>query len=216
MKLDIPLILQEKDSIDCWPACISMIMNYYGKPKSIEDITKDISVYEGVWTYAPQLWIYLLEQDFEVNIITLNPHIFSIHHRNDDQATIYKHITTLHTDQKKEKIRESLKYFKKFMERWWLVIPNIPTKEDIIQEISQGRPLIALLTSNFLSTDEFKFNFHFNTITWVENNIIYVNDPDDSIWWRIQSYQINDFLYWIYASAFGDWDNSCVITIKEK
>jgi len=121
-----------------------------------------------------------LQQDFEVNIITLNPHLFSTHHMSSSQDTIKAHITTLLQDPKKEKIQPSLIFFQEFLEQGGTITPQIPTQADIEKELFQHRPLIALLTSNFLSKDASKFNFHFNVITGLENNTIYVNDPDQS------------------------------------
>ena len=53
MKLDVPLVLQDKNSLDCGLAGVSMLLAYYGITKSVEDIRQDISIYEGVGTFTP-------------------------------------------------------------------------------------------------------------------------------------------------------------------
>lgn len=64
MKLDVPIIRQEKDSVDCGLACLSMLMKYSGIEKSLSELKKEIKVYEGMGTYAPQLGKYLVENGF--------------------------------------------------------------------------------------------------------------------------------------------------------
>ena len=77
MMLDIPVIRQEKDSLDCGLACLSMLLGYYNIKKTVLDLKRDIKVYDGVGTYVPQLGRYLLDNGFEVEIVTINPHLFT-------------------------------------------------------------------------------------------------------------------------------------------
>ena len=79
-----------------------------------------------------------------------------------------------------------------------------------------GRPLGALITSNFLLFDKASFNFHFNLITGIDNEFIYVNDPMWDYRGGKHKYPINDFMYAVYASAHGDLDNASIMKIKKK
>jgi hypothetical protein len=56
------------------------------------------------------------------------------------------------------------------------ITAKIPNATDVEEEIEKGRPLLALLTSNFLS-DIVQFNFHFNVITGITGENVYINDP---------------------------------------
>ena len=77
-KLNVPIILQDKESVACGLSCLSMLLNYYGIKKSVSEIKKHIKVYDEIGTYVPQLGKYLIENGFEVEIITMNPHLFTI------------------------------------------------------------------------------------------------------------------------------------------
>lgn len=100
----------------------------------------EIKVYEGMGTYLPQLGKYLIENGFEIEIITMNPYLF----------------------------------------------------------------------------DKAIFNFHFNIITGIDEKHIYVNDPMWDYRGGEQKYEINDFMYAIYASTYGDLDNASIMKIKKK
>jgi predicted double-glycine peptidase len=60
-----------------------------------------------------------------------------------------------------------------------------------------------------------RFTFHFNVISGIEKQHIYVNDPD---WGKVlggkHQYKINDYLYAVYASAYGAIDNASFMKIR--
>jgi len=70
------------------------------------------------------------------------------------------------------------------------------------------------MTTNFIYSDKPVFNFHFNVVTGIDDNYVYVNDP---LWdgrGGKNKYTITEFLYGLYASAYGDLDNASLIKIK--
>ena len=73
-----------------------------------------------------------------------------------------------------------------------------------------------MITSNFLLFDKPIFNFHFNLITGIDETHIYVNDPLWDYRGGKHKYLINDFMYAIYASAYGDLDNASLMKIRKK
>ncbi len=77
MKLNVSVIRQKENSVDCGLACLAMLMKYYGINKSIADMKNEIKVYAGMGTYAPQLGKYLIDNNFEVEIVTMNPLLFT-------------------------------------------------------------------------------------------------------------------------------------------
>jgi uncharacterized protein YvpB len=116
----------------------------------------------------------------------------------------------------KDNFKEPLKFFKEFIEIGGKLTIKIPTVEDIKEELFNDRPLGALVTSNFLLFDKAIFNFHFNIITGIDEKYIYANDPMWDYRGGKQKYEINDFIYAIYASAYGDLDNASIMKIKKK
>ena len=92
MKLSIPLIQQIHNSSDCGLACVAMILQYYGIEKSMDELREDIKIYEGVGSYAPNLGKYVLSQGFDVEIVTMNPYLFSQAHTQLSQSELLEHI----------------------------------------------------------------------------------------------------------------------------
>jgi len=64
MKLNVPLISQEKDSVLCGVAGVRMLLGYYGINKSEDELAKDVEVYPDWGTYMPQLGNYLINNGF--------------------------------------------------------------------------------------------------------------------------------------------------------
>lgn len=216
MNLDIPIIRQQKNSSDCGLACLSMIMDYYNINNDITKLRKSIKVYKWIGTYAPQLGKYLLENDFEVEIITMNPYLFTKNIKIKSHKGLIKYFEDLYNKTKNTRFKKPLKFFKEFIELGGKLTLKVPTIDDIKEEISSNRPLCTLITSNFLLWDKAGFNFHFNVITGIDKDHIYVNDPlEDYRGWK-QKYKINDFMYAIYASAHWDIDNASIMKIKKK
>jgi len=216
MKLNVPLIKQKEGSEDCGLACLSMLLKYYNIQKSVSELKKHIKVYKGIGTYVPQLGKYLIENGFDVEIITMNPYLFTKKFGNKSQEDLITYFKSLSSKNKKENFKKGLGFFEEFIESGGKLTVKIPTVEDIKDEISQGRPMGALITSNFLLFDRPIFNFHFNIITGLDKTHIYVNDPLDDYRGGKHKYPINDFMYAIYASAYGDLDNASIMKIKKK
>jgi hypothetical protein len=216
MRLDVPLIRQKKDSVDCGLAGLSMLMKYYGIDKSISELKKSIKTYEGIGTYAPQLGKYLIENGFKVEIVTMNPYLFTKKFKNKPKKELIKYFEEFYKKNKKESFKEPSRFFKEFLEAGGKLNLRIPDIDDIKKEISNKRPLGALITSNFLLYDKPSFNFHFNIITGIDNKFIYVNDSLPDKRGGKHKYKINDFMYAIYASAHGDLDNASIIKIKKQ
>jgi hypothetical protein len=216
MKLDVPIVLQTENSLDCGLACVSMLLKYYSIEKSIDELKKEIKIFENVGTYVPQIGEYLIQQGFDVEIVTLNPHLFTNKFKEKSQEELLSFLKETLKNTKKESFKDPLNFFIKFIESGGKIKIKIPDIEDIKEEISQGRPLGALITSNFLLFDKPIFNFHFNIINGFDNKSVYVNDPMWDYRGGNQKYPINDFLYGLYASAYGDLDNASLMKVKKR
>ncbi len=215
MILDVPVVRQKKDSVDCGLAGLSMILKYYGVDKSIEDLKKEIKTFD-FGTYMPQLGLYLLNNGFDVEIVTLNPLLFTKNFESKSDKEILEYFEFIYEKNKDNKFGRPLKFFLDFLKAGGKIVVKIPSFEDVKNEILEKRPLGVLLTSNFLLYDKAIFNVHFNIITGFDENYVYVNDPMWDFRGGKKKYFINDFFYGVYASAYGDLDNASIMKVKKK
>ena len=216
MKLNVPLVRQEKNSEDCGIVCLSMVLKFYNIQKSLTELRQEVKVYPWVWIFMPQLWCYLLKNWFDVEIITLNPHMFTCYHQRQSQKQIKEHIWMLLKQTKDSHAKTSFEYFLEFINTWWKLTADIPSKEDIQEEISQNRPVIALMTSRFLTSSTPWFNAHFNVITWIDDKYMYINDPMPKTFGWKKKYPTETYMYAIHASAHTDIDSASIMKIRKQ
>jgi predicted double-glycine peptidase len=224
-RLKVPLSRQKEGSADCGPICVSMILDYYSIknnmdqiPKEIRAIDKKMVLPKDSFTYTPQLGLYLLNKGFEVEIITFNPWLFRYRDKLkinpiEDVEEFYERIKRKRIS---VEIKRPSKFFIDFMKKGGKVVVRVPDEKDIRTEIEHGRPLIALLTTNFLYPKATKrtFNFHANVITGIDAKYVYVNDPLANINGGRRKHLIPEFMYGLYASAYGAPDNASLIKIR--
>ncbi len=214
--LQVPLIRQAKESSDCGPASLAMILEYYKIDYDFEKMKKELGVYS--WgTVTPQLGNYLLTRGFAVEIVTMHPLLFSLHMQFSSTSDLKNHLESLRNSMKKEDDSIALDHFIAFINHGGILTPRVPTLEDVEQEIAAKRPVLAPITHWFLHKSNMppRFSIHFNVITGIDNANVMVNDPD----WGDEfggKHEIDRdaFLYAMYASAKGGIDDACIMKIK--
>lgn len=217
MHINVPLVRQPKDSSECWLAGLAMILQYYRIEKNYEEISQSIEVFENIGTFTPQLGSYMIKQGFDVELVSQNPFLFTLADREKSQKEILIKFKELLPKVSKERNRKILQFFIEFMEQWGEINVKIPDITDVKNELASKRPVIALMTTNFLQNVP-GFNFHFTVVTgYNENkNSITVNDPLWNERWGEYSYDVDDFFYGIHASTFADPDNAGLMLFKKK
>lgn len=223
MKLDVPLIRQPKDSVDCGVAAVTMVLNFHRTEKTFEEVKKDISTDE-VGTYAPQLGEYLARQHFSVDIVVRNPLLFTRNDENLDKNSLTEKFNRLQHKGVSIHNLKVINYFNNFL-KWPQnkVTVKIPDKNDIEEEINSGRPLIAFLTNAALYREniaekhkkDFSYTFHTVVITGLENGKVFVNDPYAEEDGGSKEYPLEDFLFSMYSSSLGDLDNGSLIKVRK-
>jgi len=215
MQLNVPLVRQQKDSVECGLAALAMLLGYHGIKATQEELKKEIAL-GATGTYSPQLASYLLKKGFDVEIITMNPGLFTNKDKGKSQKGLLAHFQALRAGADTDKKKKALDYFIAFMNEGGKVKAKIPDKKDIFKELKNKRPALALLTANFLSGAKADFDFHYNVITGIEGKYVHANDPKWDERGGKKKHLLSDLLFGIYASAYGDLDNACLITARKK
>lgn len=215
MKLDVEIKRQKKDSPDCGIACLSMIFSYYHINKSVDEIKKEFYVPKyGLFTQ--ELGIYLLNNGFDVEIVTLNPHIFTTQMKNFNTNEIADHFKKLIKMFKDDEIRcRGFRLALDFIKLGGKYTLKIPSKNDIENEIKAQRPMISFISSRFLQLNFPDINYHFQTIIGIENSNVYIIDPRENELGGEKKFDINEYLYAIYSSLGGGDDGACIMKIRK-
>ncbi|MEK6849010.1 MAG: cysteine peptidase family C39 domain-containing protein [Nanoarchaeota archaeon] len=205
--LPVPLVLQEKDSVECGLAGLSMLYGFYGKSKTIAELKEHIKIH-AVGTYAPQLGTFLRKDGFHVEIITHHPSLFVKKEQQLSQEELKEKFKLSLEKQQTENVKNVLQYFHEFLENKGKLTVKIPTPDDVIFQLKQGHPVGALVTSNFVHGSKAVFNYHFLLIRGVTETGFIVNDPIPDERGGVKEYTFDEFRYALYASAAGDLDNA--------
>ncbi|MBN1792355.1 C39 family peptidase [Candidatus Woesearchaeota archaeon] len=215
MILNVPLVLQPSGSVDCGIAGVVMLLDFHGVKASFDECKKAIPVDE-IGTYAPQLGSFLIQKGFDVTITTLHPRLFTKYDIGASQEQIAKRFEDIKGETSSAQDKKTLGFFIQFLKDGGKVEVKVPDANDITGEIKSGNPLCALLTSNFEYGIEPSFNFHFNIVTGISEEFVYVNDPLDDSRGGKKKFLKNDFFFGLYASAHADLDNACLIKVRKK
>lgn len=215
MKLDMPLETQKKGSLDCGIISLLMVFKYFGIKKSFKDIQKELKVDE-VGTYAPQMCTFMIKNGFSVELITQHPGIFTIKDRGKSQKEILRRMEILLRKEKKGQNKKVLRYFIEFLKSGGKIKVKIPGVDDIRDSLKEKSPLIGLLTTIFLTEKNPKFNFHFNVVTGIDKDYVYLNDPLPDQRGGKKKCSLNDFLFGLYAASYGDLDNGSLLKISKQ
>ncbi|MDP2671272.1 MAG: peptidase C39 family protein [bacterium] len=213
MKFNVPLVRQEKGSEDCGLAVLNMLTRYYKLPTTFSDLKRSIRVFKN-GTYCAQLGSHLIKLGFKVEMVTFNPALYTLKDVDLSKDQIRKRLEEMLLKKKKRQEKASLKFTLKFLEEGGKVTVRVPTVEDIRAELEKAQPPIALLTSQFLTSEKPRFNFHFNVVTGIDETHIYVNDP---LWDKRggeHKYLISDFIFGMYATTYSDLEDPCLIKIR--
>ena len=210
MKLDVPLVRQPRRSRDCGPAGLRMLLSYYGVEVSVDSLASELAVDE-VGTYLPQLGSCLLGRGFGVEIVGLHPALFTLRDGDASPDVVRKRLEGLRRAAKTDRRRRLVDHFLEFAERGGRLRAKIPDEQDLREEIAQGRPVLALLTSNVLTGRKPGVNFHFNLVTGIDEDFVYVNDPLAGLRGGRRRHPIREFLFGVHASTLGDLDNGSLL-----
>lgn len=202
-KLDVPLILQEKGSVDCGATCVQMVLAYYGKHKTLQQLQSKLN-YSKVGTSIYDNGCLLLQEGFHTTVVTAQPLLFppemlrSLKTDNDTLLYIQSEL------KRKRAQKKILKTFETYLLEGGQVTLQIPTFRHLKEAIDQDHPVIALMYAQSLGRNEGKY--HFVVVSGYRDDEVFINNP-----WPESSRQswflYEQFIYGVYASTCVAVDN---------
>lgn len=225
--MDVPLVTQATKSYDCGPACVAMMLQYYGFDESVDSLKKEIELYDGEWkgSFMPQLGIPFLQRGFSATIVTMDPRFFQLKDSGMSQEKVRERVENKLSSE--GATGELAKLMLAFMDAGGEFEVQIPTEQHLSSETAQNRPVLALLTTQFLTADTPGYNQHFNVVTDVQVLAgdaeeayveVCVNDPatnDEGYHGGKLKHQMKNFLYGVHACAAEGLDTGCFLLIKK-
>ncbi|MCL5113877.1 MAG: C39 family peptidase [Patescibacteria group bacterium] len=207
--LNVPLFLQEKNSLDCGPTCVRMILAYYGINKTLKNLQSKL-YYGDAGTSIFDNGALLLENKLKTNAITAQPLLFPPDktRKLKTRKSVINLIKNKMEDKEYERFIDNFKTFLKYFEKGGNIIIEIPSFQHIKNAINNESPILALMNAQALGSNEGKF--HFVVITGYKDNEVCINNP-----WPPSIHQgwfpIEKFLYGVHTSTCADIDNGTFI-----
>lgn len=201
--INVPLILQEKGSIDCGPTCTRMIMEYYGVKKTLKDIRSKLT-YRKTGTTIYDNGSLLIDEGFNTTVVTAQPLLFpgDIIPTIKNKHNLLKLITEKLKGAKKDKwiIKTMIKYLKKNGN----IKLEIPSFSHIKHAIDNDTPVLTLMYGQSMGRNEGKY--HFVVVCGYKDKEIFINNP----WPKSKRqgwFPFEQFIYGVHASTCVSVDN---------
>jgi len=145
----------------------------------------------------------------------MNPGLFTNKDKGKSQKGLLAHFQALRRGADTDKKKKALDYFIAFMNEGGKVKQDTGQK-GYLQRAEEQKACAGLADSQFLSGAKADFDFHYNVITGIEGKYVHANDPKWDERGGKKKHLLSDLLFGIYASAYGDLDNACLITARKK
>lgn len=192
---------------------LEILLKYHGVKTNSKKLKKNIEV-DGHGTYAPQLGSYLMKIGFDVDIVMLHPRLFTLKDTGMGNEAAYDRFTSIMPDLRSDSEKTVIDYFIQYAQDGGSTTVKIPDEQDITNELLQGRPVVADLTTRFLRSVEPWFNLHFNLVTGIDRRFIYVNDPGDGRLGGRKRYLIKDWMFGLHASTYAGFHEGTLMRVR--
>ena len=214
MKLDVPLIRQEKDTHVCVLASLSMILQYHGWDVSIADLERDEDAREAD---LGAVGTYLLKHGFDAEVVMFHPRLFTLRDRGMSEAALAEHFQArIGHDDNMQWDDDVLRSLIGFLGHGGAVTVEIPGEDHIREEIKAKRPLLVTTDTNFLYGEQAQYYLHANVITGIDDEYIYVNDPLWDERGGRRRHERKDYMFGIYMATHGNFNNGYLLKVKPR
>jgi hypothetical protein len=210
-QLKVPLRLQGEKSLDCGPACMAMVLDYYKKTRPVAELREGLEYAEG-GTYLFDNARKLFESGLGATVITAHPMVFRY---RDGWPRDAGGITAalLEAETKFPRYRRGIGHLRNFMEAGGSVRVEIPAMRHVAEAIDNGNPLVAALHTGALGT--FQGGYHILVVSGYGEDEVHLTNPwpkSDKRGW----YPADRFFYSLHTSTAYDVDNGSLLVVENK
>jgi hypothetical protein len=147
LTLDVPLIYQERNSLDCGPVCVQMVLQYFGINRSLDYLRRKLwpQFWQKRGSYLADHGSLLLDEGYRVELVIDNRQLFPepiMRVLNDNEITL-PYIYDLLQNPEWATWHSELEVVKRFLEKGGEIRCETPTLAHIKQSIDCGSPVIA-------------------------------------------------------------------------
>ena len=212
--LDVPVVLQPIDSVECGIASSKMIGDYYGLRRPYEEIKREMPVKEDWGLYIFEMGGYFLKHGFQAEIVSMNTNFLTLEHKGASTNEIREHVETLKKKKDYATLKEGLDTLTDFIDQGGKFTARIPTPHMIRQEINRKRPVLTTLTSRVLNKNLPWPNEHCAVIIGYDDHDFYLNDPEPRRGGMTQQFRQSDVMYAIYANTYPSVEGGSILKLK--
>lgn len=207
-KLEVPIFYQQKNSTDCGPISVRMILNYFGIQKSGAELKK-LMTYDPSGTSIYDNGLRCLEEGLRATLVTANPRLFhqEIRAKLKSKKSLLDYLSK--AQRKIDKKKTMVKHFKDFINQGGKVIIEIPIFSHVKEAIDKKQLVLALLYGQALGLNE--GGFHFVVVSGYKKDAVYISNPLPGS--RSGWFPLADFMYALYSSTCFDIDNGSLLIV---
>lgn len=206
-KIDIQLIFQEPDSLDCGPTCVQMILKYFNLEKDIAELKETLQFNEnGTSIYDNGL--SLLNAGLTVTAITAQPYLFSPDVVLKNKEEVISQINE--RTPKLDKFAKGIKVLNRFLEAQGDLQVEIPSFKHIKDAIDNNNPVLALIYGRALGSKE--GGFHFVIVNGYDEGKVFITNPLEQA--RTGWFPLEEFFYALHTSTLCDIDNGTFLVVS--
>lgn len=214
--LKVPLVSQPEHSLDCGPACTTMVLRYFKKPATLTGVRSKLEYVDG-GTYLLQNGTILESAGLKTEFVTAHPILFpyDIIRRTKTKADLMKWLSRFQKHHEKNKgYRNTLTHLRKYLRSGGKLRLEIPDVSQIVATINQGGLVIASIHGGALGRRQ-GYGYHFVVVDGYRSGSVHITNP-----WKPSRqrawFPIERLMFAIHANTVFDLENGSLLLVTNR